>query len=125
MGVGHAAAAGPPHPVAGMEISAAEVDKLLSRDLGQYEKAVNDAVRVPLSLGQFDALVSFCFNIGVGAFQKSTLVQRLNKRDYKGAADAFMMWVKPPELRGRRESEQQQFIKATYAQIAQEKRDAG
>jgi lysozyme len=125
IGVGHTAAAGPPHPVAGMEISRAEVDRLLSRDLGQYEKAVNAAVRVPLSQGQFDALVSFCFNIGIGGFKGSTVVKLLNKRDYRGAADAFMKWVKPPEIRGRRESERQQFVRATYAQIAEAKIDAG
>lgn len=125
IGVGHTAAAGPPAPKPGMVITREQVDELLSRDLRQYEMAVNDAVRVPLSQGQFDALVSFCFNIGIGSFKKSTVVKRLNARNYRGAADAFMMWVKPPEIRGRRESEQQQFIRATYAQIAQEKRDAG
>lgn len=125
IGVGHTAAAGPPHPVAGMEISRAEVDRLLSRDLGQYENAVNSAVRVPLTQGQFDALVSFCFNIGIGGFKGSTVVKLLNKRDYRGAADAFMKWVKPPEIRGRRESERQQFVRATYAQVAEAKIDAG
>ncbi|CCJ07116.1 lysozyme [Methylocystis sp. SC2] len=120
IGVGHTAAAGPPHPVAGMEISRAEVDRLLSRDLGQYENAVNGAVRVPLTQGQFDALVSFCFNIGIGGFKGSTVVKLLNKRNYRGAADAFMKWVKPPEIRGRRESERQQFVRATYAQKAEQ-----
>ncbi len=113
IGVGHTAAAGLPKPKAGMVISRAEVDELLSRDLVQYEKAVNDAVRVALSQGQFDALVSFCFNIGTGGFKRSTVVKRLNAIDYHGAADALMMWVKPLEIRSRRESERQQFVKAT------------
>lgn len=120
IGVGHTAAAGPPAPVAGMVISRAEVDAILSRDLVQYERAINQAVHVPLSQGQFDALCSFCFNIGIGGFKGSTVVKRLNNRDYKGAADAFMKWVKPPEIRGRRESERQQFVRATYAQKAQQ-----
>lgn len=113
IGVGHTAAAGPPAPKAGMVISMAEVDALLSRDIVQYEKAVNDSVHVPLSQGQFDALVSFCFNIGTGGFKRSTVVRRLNARSYRGAADALMLWVKPPEIRSRRESERQQFLKAT------------
>jgi lysozyme len=125
IGVGHTAAAGPPAPKPGMVISRAEVDQILSRDLVQYEKAVNDAVRVPLTQGQFDALVSFCFNIGIGGFKGSTVVRLLNKRDYRGAANAFMKWLKPPEIRGRRESERQQFVRATYAQIAEQKIDAG
>lgn len=113
IGIGHTAAAGPPRPRAGMVISRAEVDELLSRDLVQYEKAVNDAVRVPLSQGQFDALISFCFNIGIGGLRRSTVVKRLNAGNYRGAADALMFWVKPPEIRSRRESERQQFLKAT------------
>jgi lysozyme len=125
IGVGHTAAAGPPAPKPGMVITRAEVDALLTRDIVKYEEAVNDAVRVPLSQGQFDALVSFCFNIGIGGFKRSSVVKRLNRRDYKGAADAFMMWIKPPEIRGRRESERQQFVRATYTQIVQEKREAG
>lgn len=124
IGVGHTAAAGPPAPKPGMVISRAEVDQILTRDLVQYEKAVNDAVHVPLTQGQFDALVSFCFNIGIGGFKGSTVVKLLNKSDYRGAANAFMKWVKPPEIRDRRESERQQFVRATYAQIAEAKIDA-
>lgn len=125
VGVGHTAAAGPPIPHPGMEITRAQVDEILSRDLGQYESAVNASVRVPLTQGQFDALVSFCFNIGIDGFKGSTVVKLLNKGDYRGAADAFMKWVKPPEIRGRRESERQQFVRATYAQKVQQKRDEG
>jgi GH24 family phage-related lysozyme (muramidase) len=96
-----------------MVITRDEVDRLLSRDLVQYEDAVNKAVRVPLTQGQFDALVSFCFNIGTGGFKRSTVVRRLNQRNYRGAADALMFWVKPPEIRSRRETERTQFLKAT------------
>jgi lysozyme len=115
IGVGHTSAAGAPIPRAGMSITKAEVDEILSRDLGQYEEAVRSAVRVPLSQGQFDALVSFCFNIGASGFQKSTVVRRLNAGNYKGAADALLMWNKPPEIMGRRRSERAQFIAATGA----------
>jgi lysozyme len=113
IGVGHTSAAGEPHVTPGLVITKAEVDEILSRDLGQYEEAVRSAVRVPLSQGQFDALVSFCFNVGVGGFRKSTVVKRLNAGNYKGAADALLMWNKPPEIMGRRRSERTQFLAAT------------
>lgn len=125
IGVGHTANAGPPIPKPGMAITREEVDELLSRDLVRYENIVNRNVRVPLTQGQFDALVSICFNVETALSPKSTIVKRLNKGDYRGAAKAIMLYNKPPEIIDRRESEQQQFIRATYAQIAQEKRDAG
>lgn len=125
IGVGHTANAGPPIPRPGMVITREEVDELLSRDLVRYENIVNRNVRVSLTQGQFDALVSICFNVESALTPKSTIVKRLNKGDYRGAAKAIMLYNKPPEIIGRRESEQQQFIRATYALIAQEKRDVG
>lgn len=115
IGVGHTAAAGPPAPKAGMTITAAQSDEILARDIPKYEKPVNDAVKVPLTQNQFDALVSLAFNIGGGAFAKSTLVKKLNKRDYGGAAAAFMSWDKAggkriPGLTTRRNAERKQFL---------------
>jgi hypothetical protein len=75
-------------------------------------------VRVPLTQGQFDALVSLCFNIGGSGFRKSTVVRRLNEGNYRGAADAFLMWNKPPEIMGRRRSEYKQFLAATSKSAA-------
>ncbi|WP_159728410.1 lysozyme [Methylosinus sp. Ce-a6] len=113
IGVGHTSAAGAPVVTPGLVVSKADVDAILSRDLGQYERAVNEAVRTPLSQGQFDALTSLCFNIGVGAFEKSSVVKRLNAYDYAGAADAFLLWNKPKEIIGRRRGERAQFLAAT------------
>lgn len=110
IGVGHTTAAGPPIVTKGLTITAAQSDQILSRDLATFETAVNKAVKVPLSQGQFDALVSLAFNIGAGAFAKSTLVKRLNAGNVAGAAEAFMMWNKPPEIIGRRKTEQKQFV---------------
>ncbi|MBI1867919.1 MAG: lysozyme [Methylocystis sp.] len=76
IGVGHTAGAGAPKPKAGMKITRDEVDRILSRDLLKFEDAINAAVRVPLTQGQFDALCSFAFNVGIGAFQKSTLLKK-------------------------------------------------
>jgi len=125
IGVGHTKNAGLPHPVAGMTITRAEAIEIFTRDLVRYENIVNRNVRVPLTQGQFDALVSICFNVEVALSPKSTIVKCLNKRDYAGAARAIMLYKKPPAIIGRRRSEQQQFIQATYAQIAERKREAG
>jgi lysozyme len=118
IGVGHTAAAGAPIPGPGMTITRAQVDEILSRDLVTFEDCVEGGVRVPLTQGQFDALVSLCFNIGVGGFRKSTIVRRLNEGNYRGAADAFLMWNKPPEIMGRRRSEYKQFLAATSKSAA-------
>lgn len=115
IGVGHTAGAGKPYPAAGMTITKAEVDNILARDLVQFEEAVRSAVHVPLTQGQFDALVSLAFNIGAGGFKKSSVVRRLNEGNYRAAADAFLMWNKPAVLTGRRKAERAQFLAATPA----------
>jgi lysozyme len=112
IGVGHTAAAGPPAPKAGMRISQADCDDIFSRDLIKYENAVKAAVRVPLNQGEFDALVSLCFNIGTGAFATSTVVRRLNAGDKVGAASAIMMWKIPAAIINRRKQEYRQFAQA-------------
>lgn len=112
IGVGHTSAAGPPKVTKGLTITREESDAIFARDLVTYEAAVNAAVTVPISQGEFDALVSLCYNIGTGGFKKSTIVRRLNAGDREGAAEAFMMWRKPPEIIGRRKGEQKQFINA-------------
>ena len=65
-----------------------------AHDLKRFEKTVNDLVKVPLTQNQFDALVSLAYNIGTGAFEKSTLLKKLNAGDYQGAADQFTVWNK-------------------------------
>jgi len=57
-----------------------------------FADAVNKTVKVPLTSNQFSALVSLCFNIGIGAFQKSTLVRVLNQGNYGEAANQFLRW---------------------------------
>ncbi len=94
IGYGHTAAAGPPVPVAGMAITAAEADTILGRDLARFEAAVARLVTVALSQGEFDALVSFAFNVGEGALARSTLLKRLNAGDRAGAAAEFGRWNK-------------------------------
>lgn len=98
------------HLKVGDKITQEQCDAFLAEDMGAAEHAINSVVTVPLSQNQYDALASFIFNIGVGGFKKSTVLRRLNAKDYNGAAQAMMMWVKPPEITGRRRTEFKQFL---------------
>ena len=72
-----------------------EVDAILAQDLARFERGV--ARLCPAALGhqgQFDALVSFAFNVGLGNLQRSSIRMRYNRGDVEGAADAFLMWTK-------------------------------
>lgn len=70
-----------------------EAEALLALDLRRFERAVSRLCPVPLTQGQFDALVSFSYNLGAGALQSSTLRRKLLRGDYEGAADEFPRWV--------------------------------
>lgn len=79
------------------------------------EKAINDNVKVKLTQNQFDALVSFIYNVGIGAFLSSTLLRLLNSKEYLAAADQFLRWVFAGKkysagLYNRRVAERKQFL---------------
>ena len=79
----------------GMTTTKAEAHAWLrDHSIKTYEDAVTQAVKVPLNQNQFDALVSFAYNVGVGALKQSTALRKLNVGDYAGAADALTMWTK-------------------------------
>jgi lysozyme len=71
-----------------------QVLDLLSQDVQPAENAVNAGVKVALNQNQFDALVSFTFNVGVGAFSGSTLLKVLNQGDYDGVPAQLSRWNK-------------------------------
>lgn len=88
---------------------------LLRADAALAEKAVQAYVTVPINQNQFDALVSFAYNVGVNAFKSSTLLSLINQGNLAGAAAQFPRWDKSqgqvlPQLIARRASEQQQFL---------------
>ncbi|HEX8001097.1 MAG TPA: glycoside hydrolase family protein [Mycobacteriales bacterium] len=67
---------------------------LLRKDVESKAQAVRQCVTVPLNQGQFDALVSFAYNVGAGNLRSSTLLKKLNAGDYAGAANEFGNWTK-------------------------------
>lgn len=111
IGYGHTG----PDVAAGATITAARAEELLRADLAGAEAAVTSAVQVPVTQGQFDALVSLVYNIGAGAFAASTLLRKLNSGDYAGAAQEFDRWIYAGGivlggLVSRRNAEQQLFL---------------
>ncbi len=75
-------------------LSDQEVIDLLAQDLERFEAAVNDAVQVALNQNQFDALVSFAFNVGTHAFKSSTLLKKLNQGLYDEVPAQLRRWNK-------------------------------
>lgn len=94
IGYGHTSQAGDPPVTRGMKITEVGATEILKSDLRTFERYVIDAVTVPLNQNQFDALVSFTFNLGPGNLRKSTLLRKLNARDYAEAAEQFLVWNK-------------------------------
>ena len=68
-------------------VTETEGEKLLQRDLRRFEHYVAKLVSVPVTISQFSALVSICFNIGPRNFQNSVFRMKLNRKDYQGCAD--------------------------------------
>lgn len=111
IGYGHTAGVVP-----GMIINKIQAEKFFLEDLEQKAEAIiNRLVKIPLTQGQYDALVSFVFNLGAGNLMKSTLLKLLNAGDYTGAAEQFERWNKSggkvtAGLVKRRAEEKQMFL---------------
>jgi len=98
-----------------MVITEAQAEQMLAEDLVRFERIVERAVRLPVNQGQFDALVSFTYNVGEGNFTASTLLRKLNAGDTAGAAEQFSRWVHAggkvlPGLVKRRAAERAMFL---------------
>ena len=78
---------------AGMTITLAQAEDMLRAEVERFEKAVNRLVEVPLSQNQFDALVSFAYNVGDGALARSTLLRLLNQGDYDAVPGQLARWT--------------------------------
>lgn len=104
----------------GRKITREEGERLLRHDMGQFEKAVSEAVKVPLEQCEFDALVSFAFNVGSGALRSSTLLRKLNAGNKREAAEEFLKWNKGggkvlAGLTRRRKAEREMFLGCDWA----------
>lgn len=75
-------------------ITQTQAEILLKRDVSSFEDGVSRLIRVPVNQNQFDALVSLAYNIGLRAFGSSTLLKRLNAKDYRTASAQFLVWNK-------------------------------
>jgi lysozyme len=95
----------------GMTWTLAQADSALDNDLQAVCKEIDSLVNVPLTQGQYDALVDFTFNLGAGRLKSSTLLRLLNSGDYAGAGLQFKHWdivngLPNQGLLARREAEQ-------------------
>lgn len=98
-----------------MRVTEVEAEQMLCADLAVVESCLANEVSVPLSQHQTDALCSFVYNVGPGAFCTSTLLKRLNAGDYRDAADEFLRWDRSggkilPGLTRRRRAERSLFL---------------
>lgn len=105
------------HVYLGQEITQQEAEALLIRDLVRFEDGIARMVKVPLTQNQYDALCSWCFNLGLGALAGSTMLRKLNGLDYEGAADEMLRWDKAggkvlAGLTRRRRAEKALFLEA-------------
>ena len=94
IGWGHTSSAGEPAVRPGMTISRAEAIEIFNRDIQEFAEGVERLIKVDITENQFGACVSLAFNIGIGAFSKSSVLRFVNKRRFDDAADAFLLFNK-------------------------------
>lgn len=110
IGYGHTSAAGEPKVVPGMKITKAEAEQIFRRDVQKFATQVDALVTREVTQNQFDALVAFAYNVGIGAFTTSTLLKRVNAGQFDKVPAEFMKWVNQngelvPGLVNRRRAE--------------------
>jgi lysozyme len=104
-----------PHVTEGMKITQAESDELFAATLRTFELAINKLITAPVSQNQFDAIISLVYNIGLGNFQRSTLLRLLNQGRHRDAVLEFTRWSfangqQMPGLLRRRRAEMAMFV---------------
>lgn len=101
----------------GMTVTKDEAEKLLQADVTPFSDRINKLVKVKLNQNQFDALVSFVYNVGSGAFADSTMLKLINQNLLDDAANQFIRWNKAngevlTGLTRRRMTERDLFLRA-------------
>ena len=94
IGYGHTSAAGNPTVVDGLTIRQDQAEAILRSDLVKYETAVHNMVEQPLTQHQFDVLVDFAYNAGVGNLKSSTLLKKVNAGQFDAVPAELMKWTK-------------------------------
>lgn len=94
----------------------------LAKDLSSHDKQMMNLVRVPLTDYQHAAFLSFAYNAGVGNFKSSTMLRKLNSKDYEGACEELSRWIyaKKQKLNGlvtRRQQEKDMCLGKTKIEI--------
>lgn len=77
----------------GQEITREQADEWLQEDVDKIVQRLNSAIKIPLNQHEFDALLHFVYNIGIGAFYSSTMLKKLNDRDRAGVTEEFDRWI--------------------------------
>lgn len=89
-----------------------EVYTLFTITSKQYENAVNNFVKIPITQNQFNALFALCYNIGIDGFKTSTVLKRINLKDtQENITEGWMRWIKQKELINRRKKEINLYFK--------------
>ena len=127
VGYGHTSAAGAPQVGPLTKVTRQEAEEILINDLDKFEVGVDRAVKVPLTPNQFSALVSFAYNVGVGAFRSSSVLKAVNAGDFDAVPRRLALWVKGggktlPGLVKRRAAEADLFMEPDKGLVAEETR---
>lgn len=115
VGYGLTSAAGIIDVHKGVKVTEAEASEHLRQVLEKFGAQIKPLLKVEASENEWAAMLSLAYNIGPGAFAKSSVLKRFNAGDKAGAADAFLMWVKAggktlAGLKRRREAERALFL---------------
>ncbi len=115
IGYGHTANAGAPIVTSGQKITEEEAHTILARDVEQFANGVRNSVTVDISDAQFSALVSFAYNVGLGAFRQSSVLAAVNERNFDAVPRRLNLWAKAggrmlPGLLRRRAAEGELFV---------------
>jgi len=99
----------------GMTITESQAEEMLKSELNEYEGYINNLVTAELNQNQFDAMVSWVYNLGGGNLKASTLLKVLNSGDYDGVPAQMMRWNKAggkvlEGLTRRRQAEADLFV---------------
>ncbi len=115
IGYGHTSMAGAPRVQERMQVTAAEAEAILRRDVALFAKHVSGALRTQISPAQFSAIVSFCYNVGAENFRKSSVLDAINRGDLSAVPRRLGLWTKAggrvlPGLVKRRAAEAAMFV---------------